>query len=73
MLRAAVLKNGVASIPALKNGVAKNRHGDGFVALMLAYAASKANPPSYAYESVRTLRQRDGDDDDLRAPSRGLI
>ncbi len=41
-LRLLVVKNGVPQVPALKSGVNKDRHGDAAVALMLAYAASRA-------------------------------
>ncbi len=72
-MRAVVLKQGVPSVPALKNGVHKNRHGDGFVALLLAYAASRASPLAYEYQSIDSLR-REGRhaDDDYRLAPRGL-
>ncbi len=72
-LRAAILKNGVASIPAIKNGQNKDRHGDAFVALLLAYAASRAIVPMYGYESLRTIAEDGrGDDDDQKSFRRGL-
>ena len=71
-MRAVVLRHGVPLVPPLKNGVHKDRHGDGFVALVLAYAASRASPPSYDYESVRTLRERGEEDIDDWAPREGL-
>ena len=41
-LRLIVVKDGVPQVPKLKSGVHKDRHGDAAVALMLAYAATKA-------------------------------
>lgn len=50
-------KNGVASIPPIrtegKNGL--RRHADSFVAGVLAYAASRADPEEYAYTPISEL------------------
>ncbi len=51
-LRLVVVKDGVAQIPRLKSGVHKNRHGDAAVALMLAYAATRANVSIIDYTPV---------------------
>lgn len=48
-LRLLVVKNGVPQVPALKSGVKKDRHGDAAVALMLAYAATRAEVAEYGY------------------------
>ncbi len=65
-LRLIAVKAGVPHVPALKSGVAKDRHGDAAVALMLAYAATRALVALYDYESAATLRgQRTSE---LRAP-----
>lgn len=48
-LRLLVVKNGVPQVPALKSGVNKDRHGDAAVALMLAYAATRAEVAEYGY------------------------
>ncbi|MGO8738616.1 terminase large subunit domain-containing protein [Rhodoblastus sp.] len=73
-LRLVQVKAGVPFMPALKSGVSKDRHGDSAVALMLAYAATRAPLISYDYQSVQTLRDSEGeenDDDGLHDP-RGL-
>ena len=75
-LRLVTVKAGVPHIPALKSGVSKDRHGDAAVALMLAYAASRALVALYAYESVSTLREsRRGEDradeEDMKLPHEG--
>ncbi|QGM46726.1 terminase large subunit domain-containing protein [Methylocystis heyeri] len=74
-LRLVAVKAGVPHVPALKSGVAKDRHGDSAVALMLAYAACRTAFIEYDYESASTLREsRGGEDeaDDLRLPQGGL-
>jgi phage FluMu gp28-like protein len=76
-LRLVQVKGGVPFMPALKSGVSKDRHGDSAVALMLAYAASRATILAYDYESVATLRDgRRGEDDadaqDMNLPQEGL-
>jgi phage FluMu gp28-like protein len=53
-LRLVAVKNGVAHIPPLKSGVKKDRHGDAAVALMLAWAATRASVAEYGYEPVRS-------------------
>lgn len=76
-LRLLVVKNGVPQVPALKSGVMKNRHGDAAVALMLAYAATRALVALYDYESARTLRESTrgedtADAEDMKLPHEGL-
>lgn len=75
-LRLVQVKGGVPFMPALKSGVSKDRHGDSAVALMLAYAATRAIILAYDYESVATLREGrrndDTDADDTRLPQEGL-
>lgn len=76
-LRLVVVKDGVPQVPKLKSGVKKDRHGDAAVALMLAYAASRANVAIYDYESAATLRESmRGDEladlDDMKLPHEGL-
>ncbi len=76
-LRLVQVKGGVPFVPALKSGQSRDRHGDAAVALMLAYAASRAQILSYGYESVSSLRTSDrGEDrdadDDMRFSERSL-
>ncbi len=75
-LRLVQIKGGVPFMPAVKSGVAKDRHGDAAVALMLAWAATRAPIMEYSYESVATLRDREGapdeDSDDGMIDRRGL-
>jgi phage FluMu gp28-like protein len=75
-LRLVQVRGGVPFMPAVKSGVQKDRHGDAAVALMLAWAATRAQIMEYAYESVATLRDREGardeDDDDGLVDRRGL-
>ncbi len=60
-------------MPAVKSGQAKDRHGDSAVALMLAYAATRATMIAYDYESPRTARQaRPDEDEDERRGREGL-
>ena len=75
-LRLVTVKAGVPHVPALKSGVAKDRHGDAAVALMLAYAATRALVALYDYESAATLRElMRGEDradaDDMKLPHEG--
>jgi len=76
-LRLVKTKGGVPFIPALKSGEQKNRHGDAAVALMLAYAATRALVALYDYESARTLRESNRGEDtadaaDMKLPQEGL-
>lgn len=76
-LRMISVKAGVPHVPQLKSGVAKDRHGDAAVALMLAYAATWASVALYEYESARTLREStrgedQADADDMKLPHEGL-
>lgn len=76
-LRLVVVKNGVPHVPALKSGVSKDRHGDAAVALMLAYAATRALVALYDYESAATLRKSSrgedrADAEDMKLPHEGL-
>jgi phage FluMu gp28-like protein len=76
-LRLVQIKGGVPFMPALKSGEKKDRHGDAAVALMLAWAATRALIMAYDYESVATLREgRRGEDDadaeDMNLPQEGL-
>lgn len=77
-LRLVQVKGGVPYVPALKSGQQKDRHGDAAVALMLAYAATRAQIMAYGYESVGTLREgwrgedQDAFEDDFRGFERGL-
>jgi hypothetical protein len=62
-------------MPALKSGQAKDRHGDAAVALMLAYAATRAPMLAYDYESADTAASnelRPRHDDDGPGMRRGL-
>jgi phage FluMu gp28-like protein len=61
-LRLIAVKAGVPHVPALKSGVAKDRHGDSAVALMLAYAASRAGVALYEYEPVPRGREERPED-----------
>ena len=75
-LRLVTVKAGVPHVPALKSGVAKDRHGDAAVALMLAYAATRALVALYDYESAETLRESmrgedRADADDMKLPHEG--
>lgn len=63
-LRLVQVKGGVPFMPALKSGQAKDRHGDAAVALMLAYAATRATILAYDYDSARTAAASGGPDDD---------
>jgi len=60
-LRLVTVKAGVPSIPPLKSGVAKDRHGDAAVALMLAYAATRAPIPAYDYQPAPVAAPGRGD------------
>ena len=72
-LRLVQVKGGVPFMPALKSGQAKDRHGDSAVALMLAYAATRAVMLAYDYDSVRTqARERPDEDEDERRGREGL-
>ena len=77
-LRLVQVKGGVPFVPALKSGQAKDRHGDSAVALMLAYAATRATPVSYDYDTAGSLGASDrGEDraraeDDFKASEKGL-
>jgi phage FluMu gp28-like protein len=76
-LRLVQVKGGVPFMPAVKSGVSKDRHGDSAVALMLAYAATRALILAYDYESIATLREGraasdDSDADDMNLPQEGL-
>lgn len=77
-LRIIQVKGGVPFVPALKSGQQKDRHGDAAVALMLAYAASRAQIMAYGYESAASLREsrrsddQDAFDDDFRGFERSL-
>jgi phage FluMu gp28-like protein len=76
-LRLVQVRGGVPFMPALKSGVQKDRHGDAAVALMLAWAATRALILAYDYESVGTLRaglkaSDDPDADDINLPPEGL-
>lgn len=52
-LRLVQVRGGVPFMPALKSGVQKDRHGDAAVALMLAWAATRALFIEYAWQGVR--------------------
>lgn len=52
-LRLVQVKAGVPFVPNLKSGQNKDRHGDSAVALLLAYAASRADWFEYGYEGAR--------------------
>lgn len=77
-LRLIQVKAGVPFVPALKSGQSKDRHGDAAVALMLAYAATRATVLAYDYTTVSDLgASRRGEDvaaaeDDLQIGQRGL-
>ena len=73
-LRLVQVKAGVPFMPSLKSGAQKDRHGDSAVALMLAFAASRAPLAAYDYQSVQTVRDAEGapDDDDGLHDPRGL-
>jgi phage FluMu gp28-like protein len=76
-LRLVQIKGGVPFMPAVKSGEKKDRHGDAAVALMLAWAATRALIAAYDYESIATLREgRRGEDDadaeDMNLPHEGL-
>ncbi|MBY6244137.1 hypothetical protein K3F48_23620, partial [Methylosinus sp. Sm6] len=76
-LRLIKTKGGVPFVPPLKSGEDKNRHGDAAVALMLAYAATRALVALYDYESASTLRESmRGEDraeaEDMQLPHEGL-
>jgi phage FluMu gp28-like protein len=72
-LRLMKVVRGVARVPDQRSGdPGKKRHGDSAIALMLAYAASRAEPEEYAYEAVRRPARPDtaNDDDDDRPGAR---
>ncbi len=71
-LRMIQVRAGVPFVPNLRVGEHKDRHGDSAVALLLAYAASRATPLAYDYESLRTAAEsrRDEDDDERFDPRR---
>lgn len=71
-LRLVQVKGGVPFMPKVKSGVSKDRHGDAAVALMLAYAATRAVMLAYDYESASTAPDRRPDDDDGPRLTRGL-
>jgi phage FluMu gp28-like protein len=72
-LRLVQVKGGVPFMPAVKSGQAKDRHGDSAVALMLAYAATRAAMIAYDYDSPRTAREeRPDEDEDERRGKEGL-
>jgi phage FluMu gp28-like protein len=72
-LRLVQVKGGVPFMPAVKSGESKDRHGDAAVALMLAYAATRAVMLAYDYDSPRTAREeRPDEDDDERRSAKGL-
>lgn len=76
-LRLVTVKAGVPHVPALKSGEKKDRHGDAAVALMMAYAATRANVSIIDYESARTLRESTRGEDqaaheDMKLPHEGL-
>ena len=72
-LRLVQVKGGVPFMPALKSGQSKDRHGDAAVALMLAYAATRAVMLAYDYDSPRTAREeRPDEDEDERRGKEGL-
>jgi len=70
-LRLVQVKGGVPFMPKVKSGEAKDRHGDAAVALMLAYAATRAMMLAYDYESPRTAREAKPREDDDERRSRG--
>jgi len=53
---------GVATVPAIKSGIKKDRHGDSCVACALAYSASRRTVLAYGYESASTLSRSEADD-----------
>lgn len=76
-LRLVQVKGGVPFMPALRSGQSKDRHGDAAVALMLAYAATRAAAISYGYETAADLAAATrGEDaaasDDMPQINRGL-
>ncbi len=75
-LRLVQTKAGVPFVPALKSGEKRDRHGDAAVALMLAYAATRALILAYAYTSAASLGGGSPDEraqaDDMRLPEKGL-
>ena len=74
-LQLPVLKGGVPTMPPIRvQGTdGKSRHGDSFVALLMAYTASRATPQEYDYRTRRDLTREDGrDDDDEGTGGRGL-
>ncbi|HQS08730.1 MAG: hypothetical protein B7Y12_02125 [Rhizobiales bacterium 24-66-13] len=69
-LQLPVMRGGVPTIPPIRTtGMdGKKRHGDSFVALVLAYAASRAQTMAYGYEPApmtrnHTFETRSDDDD----------
>ncbi|WP_332117258.1 terminase large subunit domain-containing protein [Azorhizobium caulinodans] len=70
-LQLPVMRGGVPTIPPVRTvGMdGKKRHGDSFVALLLAHAASRAEPVTYGYRAARredVARASHHDDDDRR-------
>lgn len=77
------LVRGVARVPdQRRNDGTAPRHGDAAIAGALAYAASRADPEEYGYQSARRVPVLEGaasrggrapdDEDDRRRPVRGL-
>ena len=56
-LQLPVMRGGVPTMPPLRatGSDGKTRHGDAFVALLLAYAASRAGFVEYGYETMQTI------------------
>ncbi|WP_024278007.1 hypothetical protein [Xanthobacter sp. 126] len=69
-LQLPVMKGGVPTMPPVRTTGAdgKKRHGDAFVALLLAHAASRANVISYDYTPASDL---DGGDESIFAEPSG--
>ena len=63
-LRMIHVKAGVPFVPNLRVGEHKDRHGDSAVALMLAWAATRAVMLAYDYESARTAAEARPDEDE---------
>ncbi len=68
-LQLPILKGGVPTMPPIRvvGTDGKSRHGDSFVALLMAYTASRATPQEYDYMTAADLarvERRGGDDDD---------
>lgn len=73
-LQLPVLKGGVPTMPPIRvQGTdGKSRHGDSFVALLMAYTASRAAPQEYDYRTARDLAREEGGDDDEARGGRAL-